>query len=335
MRNLFGYYIKKVREEKGLSLRGCATICGLSHTHIDSLEKGFDFRNGKKVSPSTETIEKISSGLHIREQSLLNLALDKVEKKFNCFLYYNEREDLKASSRNAVAEHKKNGRYSTKELIEFEENIFIALFSRSVEASDFNIEHVDFPTYVSMLLNQLKFKNDIPDEVYTKLVAKYGISHGIDEGTYYKIPDASNNTSTEINIGIHYNPIIHKIPILGRIAAGLPLYAEEHIEGYTYTEHNGGAEYFALRVKGDSMNAALINDGSLIIVRRQPEVENGQIAVVRVEKDDATVKRFRQDGDTVQLIPQSYNPTHQTQIYDLKNTNIEIIGKVVECKVEF
>lgn len=140
---------------------------------------------------------------------------------------------------------------------------------------------------------------------------------------------------TASSIGTPYNPIIHKIPILGRIAAGLPLYADEHIEGYTYTEHNGGAEYFALRVKGDSMNAALINDGSLIIVRRQPEVENGQIAVVRVEKDDATVKRFRQDGDTVQLIPQSYNPAHQTQIYDLKNTNIEIIGKVVECKVEF
>ena len=65
------------------------------------------------------------------------------------------------------------------------------------------------------------------------------------------------------------------------------------------------------------------------------KIEAMNFAVVRVEKDDATVKRFRQDGDTVQLIPQSYNPTHQTQIYDLKNTNIEIIGKVVECKVEF
>lgn len=136
-------------------------------------------------------------------------------------------------------------------------------------------------------------------------------------------------------IGTPYNPIIHKIPILGRIAAGLPLYAEEHIEGYTYTEHNGGAEYFALKVKGDSMTAAHINDGSMIIVRRQPEVENGQIAVVRVDKEDATVKRFRKDGNIVQLIPQSYNPEHQIQIYDLKTTDIEIIGKVVECKVEF
>lgn len=132
-----------------------------------------------------------------------------------------------------------------------------------------------------------------------------------------------------------YNPIIHRIPVLGHIAAGLPLYATEHIEGYTYTEHNGGAEYFALKVKGDSMTAARINDGDLIVVRIQPEVENGQIAVVRVGKEDATVKRFRKDGNIVQLIPQSYNPEHQIQIYDLKNTDIEVIGKVVECKTEF
>ena len=147
--------------------------------------------------------------------------------------------------------------------------------------------------------------------------------------------DDANIEENSSQIGIPYNPIIHKIPILGRIAAGLPLYAEEHIEGYTYTEHNGGAEYFALKVKGDSMTAAHINDGSMIIVRRQPEVENGQIAVVRVGKEDATVKRFRQDGNIVQLIPQSYNPEHQIQIYDLKTTDIEVIGKVVECKVEF
>ena len=148
-------------------------------------------------------------------------------------------------------------------------------------------------------------------------------------------PITSKPKSIETSIGTPYNPKIHEIPILGRIAAGLPLYAEEHIEGYTYTEHNGGAEYFALKVKGDSMNAALINDGSMIIVRKQPEVDNGAIAVVRVDKDDATVKRFRKDGNIVQLIPQSYNPEHQTQIYDLEKTHIEVIGKVVECKVEF
>lgn len=125
----------------------------------------------------------------------------------------------------------------------------------------------------------------------------------------------------------------HRIPILGRISAGLPLYAEEHIEGYTITDLNGGAEYFALRVHGDSMNAAGINDGYLIIVRRQEEVEQGEIAVVIVGTDDATVKRFYSSDTTVTLMPQSTNPEHKPQMYDLSKTTIHILGKVV--KVEF
>ena len=125
----------------------------------------------------------------------------------------------------------------------------------------------------------------------------------------------------------------HQIPILGRISAGLPLYAEEHIEGYTITDLNGGTEYFALRVHGDSMNAAGINDGYLIIVRRQDEVEQGEIAVVMVGGDDATVKRFYSSETTVTLMPQSTNPEHKQQMFDLSKTAIHILGKVV--KVEF
>lgn len=125
----------------------------------------------------------------------------------------------------------------------------------------------------------------------------------------------------------------HRIPILGRISAGLPLYAEQHIEGYTLTDLNGGAEYFALRVSGDSMNAARIQDGDILIVRRQEEVENGEVAVVMVGDEDATVKRFYATGSTVTLMPQSTNPTHQPQIYDTAKTPIRVIGKVVEVKI--
>lgn len=125
----------------------------------------------------------------------------------------------------------------------------------------------------------------------------------------------------------------HSIPILGRISAGLPIYAEQNIEGYTLTDLNGGAEYFALRVSGDSMNAIGINDGYLIIARRQDEVENGEVAVVMVGEEDATVKRFYSSGNTVTLVPQSTNPSHTPQIYDLNKTPIKVLGKVV--KVEF
>lgn len=174
-----------------------------------------------------------------------------------------------------------------------------------------------------------RYENELQEPMYTVIV---NLAKLFNVSVDY-LSGATEESNSQI--GIPYNPIIHKIPILGRVSAGLPLYADENIEGYTYTEHNGGAEYFALKVKGDSMNAAHIDNGSTLIVRRQPEVENGEIAVVRVNKEDATVKRFRQDEDFVQLIPQSFNPEHQIQIYDLKTTDIEIIGKVVESKTEF
>ena len=126
----------------------------------------------------------------------------------------------------------------------------------------------------------------------------------------------------------------HKIPILGRISAGLPLYADEHVEGYTYTDLNGGNEYFALRVKGDSMTAARICEGDIIIVRKQESVEEGEIAVVLVGDEDATVKRFHKTGSTVTLSPQSYNPIHQIQVYNLKDTPVRILGKVIRVQYD-
>lgn len=126
---------------------------------------------------------------------------------------------------------------------------------------------------------------------------------------------------------------LHRIPVLGQIAAGLPLYAEENIEGYTYTDLNGGAEYFALRVKGDSMNALRINEGDIVIVRRQNDVENGEVAVVLVDGDSATLKRFYRTDSAITLMPQSTNAEHQPQVYDPAKTRIDVLGKVV--KVEF
>ena len=126
---------------------------------------------------------------------------------------------------------------------------------------------------------------------------------------------------------------LQRIPILGCIAAGMPIYAEQNIEGYTYTDLNGGAEYFALRVKGDSMNALRIHDGDIVIVRRQETVEEGEIAVVLVDHENAALKRVYRTDSTITLMPQSSNPEHKPQIYNLADTHIDILGKVV--KVEF
>lgn len=125
-----------------------------------------------------------------------------------------------------------------------------------------------------------------------------------------------------------------RIPILGKIRAGMPIYAAENIEGYTLTDLNGGAEYFGLRVTGDSMNAARIHEGDIVIVRRQDIVENGQIAVVLIDGQDATLKRFNRDGDIVTLMPQSTNPRNKALTYNLKNSSVKILGLVVRVEFE-
>lgn len=127
-----------------------------------------------------------------------------------------------------------------------------------------------------------------------------------------------------------YDPA-RRAPLLGTVRAGLPMYAEENIEGYIPIRQTDDATYFWLNVKGDSMNAAGMDEGDQILVREQPEVENGQLAVVLVNGDEATVKYFRREGDLVILTPKSFNPVHQPQIYDLKKMPVSVVGLVVEC----
>lgn len=123
-----------------------------------------------------------------------------------------------------------------------------------------------------------------------------------------------------------------QIPVLGSVRCGQPMYAEGNIGGYVPYIGNSGETYFALRAVGDSMNAAGINEGDLVIVRQQDSVDPNTIAVVCVNGDESTLKRFRQEGNTVFLMPQSTNPEHQIQVYDITKTPIHIIGRVMEIR---
>ena len=125
------------------------------------------------------------------------------------------------------------------------------------------------------------------------------------------------------------------IPVLGEVRCGLPMYAEENIVGYESFAGKSGEQYFALYAVGDSMNAAGINEGDTVIVQKQDVVEPNQIAVVCVNGDEATLKRFRQENNLVFLSPQSYNPVHQIQVYDLKKTPVHIMGRVVQVRHNF
>jgi repressor LexA len=123
-----------------------------------------------------------------------------------------------------------------------------------------------------------------------------------------------------------------QIPLLGCVRCGLPLYAESNIEGSVPFQGHTGEQYFALRAVGDSMDAAGVRDGDILIIRQQDIVDDNEIAVVCVNDDEATLKRYHRDGNTVVLIPQSHNPIHCPQFYDLKRTRIHIIGRLMEVR---
>ena len=113
-----------------------------------------------------------------------------------------------------------------------------------------------------------------------------------------------------------------KVPVVGNVAAGSPILAEECIEDYlTFDTGGRSEEYFALRVRGESMINAGILPGDLVVVRRQQTANSGEIVVVLIE-DEATVKRLSLRNGQIWLMPENdaYSP--------IDGSNAQILGKV-------
>jgi repressor LexA len=122
---------------------------------------------------------------------------------------------------------------------------------------------------------------------------------------------------------------VHRLPLVGEIAAGGPLLAEENIEDYLAVPEplsRGGAE-FLLRVKGDSMIDAGILDGDIVVVRRQQDARDGDIVVALAgddeSADEATVKRFYRERDRVRLQPEN------AALEPIYARHVQILGKVI------
>lgn len=118
------------------------------------------------------------------------------------------------------------------------------------------------------------------------------------------------------------------LPLIGRVAAGSPILAEEHIETHYKLDAAlfNPKPHYLLRVQGMSMKDAGILDGDLVAVHRTPEIRSRQIVVVRLD-DEVTVKRYRQEGHTVWLLPE--NEDFEPIEVDLKKQAMVIEGVVV------
>ena len=149
----------------------------------------------------------------------------------------------------------------------------------------------------------------------------------------YTLPPSHGEDSVMVPV-----PGGYRIPVLGKVVAGVPINAVTDISGFEEIPEQMGraGEFFALEIKGRSMEPTL-HEGDVVIVRQQPEVENGEIAIVLINGDEATVKEVKEGPDGLTLIGHNvgvYSPHFYTreQIQDLP---IRIIGKVVELRRKF
>ncbi len=128
------------------------------------------------------------------------------------------------------------------------------------------------------------------------------------------------------------------VPVLGDVAAGIPIEAVENIVDYEEIDSSMAStgEFFGLRIKGSSMEPR-IRDGDVVIVRRQEDAETSDTAVILVNGDSATVKRIKKEPDgSLWLLPNNpaYDPQHYSPA-EIATLPVRIIGKVVELRGKF
>lgn len=148
-----------------------------------------------------------------------------------------------------------------------------------------------------------------------------------DNGLEINITPVQSPAPTSDDLPANVFPIqTKKVPLLGTIAAGVPIYADENFDGYRECTEDIDAD-FCLKIQGDSMIGARINDGDIVFIKKQPDVDNGEIAAVLIE-DEATLKRVYKEKDS--LILQAENPKYAPIVYTAESyVECRIMGKAI------
>lgn len=168
-----------------------------------------------------------------------------------------------------------------------------------------------YPPTRSEICEAMGFRSPNAAEEHLKALAR--------KGAIEMIPGASRGIRLKHESGV---------PVIGRVAAGSPILAAEHVEARYQLDPDlftPAADYL-LKVRGTSMRDAGILEGDLLAVHRTSEFRSGQIVVARLH-DEVTVKRIRKHRDKVELIPE--NPAYATRVVDLKRETLSIEGVAV------
>ncbi|WP_373962807.1 transcriptional repressor LexA [Kosakonia sacchari] len=194
-----------------------------------------------------------------------------------------------------------------------------ALTARQQEVFDLirdRITQTGMPPTRAEIAQQLGFRSPNAAEEHLKALARKGVIEivsGASRGLRLLLEEE------EDDIGL---------PLIGRVAAGEPLLAQQHIEGHYQVDPSLFKPHadFLLRVSGMSMRDIGIMDGDLLAVHKTQDVRNGQVVVARIE-EEVTVKRLKKQGNTVELLPE--NREFSPIVVDLRDQNFTIEGLAV------
>ena len=179
-----------------------------------------------------------------------------------------------------------------------------------------NIADTGMPPTRAEIARRLGFKSANAAEEHLKALAKKGCI------------EIMPGTSRGIKLTQEDEPEELGLPLIGQVAAGEPILAQEHVEQHYQVDPNmfRPSADFLLRVRGDSMKNIGILEGDLLAVHKVEQARNGQVVVARVE-DDVTVKRFEKKGNTVYL--HAENEEYSPIVIDLTNQSLSIEGLAV------
>ncbi|NBI64904.1 XRE family transcriptional regulator [Clostridiales bacterium] len=178
-----------------------------------------------------------------------------------------------------------------------------------------------------------KWENGVIANMRRDKIAKVATALNVSPAYLMGWEDADNTINSNRNLDIsdfdNIYPIETKrIPLLGDIACGQPIYANEDRESYVLAGTDIDAD-FCLKAKGDSMIGARINDGDIVFIKKQDIVENGEIAAVIID-DEATLKRVYYERDRNRLMLQAENPKYRPYAYEGEELDhIRILGKAI------
>ena len=195
-------------------------------------------------------------------------------------------------------------------------------FEKLLEMHKTTVYRVSKDTKISAsTLTDWKYGRSAPKTDKLKRIADYfgiGINYFLDES-----PPSSSP----------YRGV--RIPIIGEIRAGSPIITEETLIGYDFAEVSDADDYFFLTIRGDSMKNIGMLEGSLVLFKKQPFAENGDVVACLVGGDSATVKRFYKDKTGVRLIPENedYSPICLSP-EDFETGDARILGVACEIKIK-